>query len=118
MNFLFNLNAPRQFQLTIFIIITPFYYNKIITFFLFLKKYVKSPHVLYLIVGNERKLSTILMMTAGFCGTLMTPMAANFNFLPVSLLKMKSEFGVIEEQIPTALFLIVVHIVLMYYWAF
>ncbi len=57
-------------------------------------------------------------MTGGFCGTLLTPMAANFNTLPVALLEMKQEFGVIKAQAPIALALIVIHIALMYFWAF
>ena len=59
-----------------------------------------------------------LAMTGGFCGTLLTPMAANFNTLPVALLEMKQEFGVIKAQAPIALALIVIHIALMYFWAF
>ncbi|MFO8070135.1 MAG: DUF979 family protein, partial [Alkalibacterium sp.] len=47
-----------------------------------------------------------------------TPMAANFNALPVALLEMKNPNGVIKEQLPYALLMIVVHILLMYYWAF
>ncbi|AQP52784.1 hypothetical protein CBF34_07295 [Vagococcus penaei] len=68
--------------------------------------------------GADPIITAALAMTAGFCGTLLTPMAANFNILPASLLEMKNEFGVIKEQAITALILIVVHIVLMYYWAF
>ena len=45
-------------------------------------------------------------------------MAANFNTLPVALLEMKDEFGVIKAQLPVALLLIVAHIALMYFWAF
>ena len=43
---------------------------------------------------------------------------ANFNTLPVALLEMKQEFGVIKAQAPIALALIVIHIALMYFWAF
>lgn len=57
-------------------------------------------------------------MTAGYCGTLLTPMAANFNALPASLMDMKSPYGVIKEQAVIAFLMIVVHIVLMYFWAF
>ncbi|QLK86323.1 DUF979 domain-containing protein [Staphylococcus sp. 17KM0847] len=68
--------------------------------------------------GGDPVIAGALAMTGGFCGTLLTPMAANFNTLPVALLEMKSEFSVIKAQAPVALILIGVHIVLMYVWAF
>lgn len=68
--------------------------------------------------GGDPIVAGALAMTGGFCGTLLTPMAANFNTLPVALLEMKQEFGVIKAQAPIALTLIVIHIALMYFWAF
>lgn len=68
--------------------------------------------------GGDPIIAGALAMTGGFCGTLLTPMAANFNTLPVALLEMKQEFGVIKAQAPIALALIVIHIALMYFWAF
>jgi uncharacterized membrane protein len=68
--------------------------------------------------GADPVIAGALAMTAGFCGTLMTPMAANFNALPAALLEMKNPNGVIKAQTPIALVLIVVHIALMYFWAF
>ncbi|MGE7365348.1 DUF979 domain-containing protein [Desemzia incerta] len=68
--------------------------------------------------GGDPVIAGALAMTVGFCGTLLTPMAANFNALPAALLEMKSETGVIKEQTPLALVMIVVHIALMYFWAF
>lgn len=68
--------------------------------------------------GADPVIAGALAMTAGYCGTLMTPMAANFNALPVALLEMKNPNGVIKEQLPYALIMIVVHISLMYFWAF
>lgn len=68
--------------------------------------------------GGDPIVAGALAMTGGFCGTLFTPMAANFNTLPVALLEMKQEFGVIKAQAPIALALIVIHIALMYFWAF
>lgn len=68
--------------------------------------------------GADPVIAGALAMTAGFCGTLMTPMAANFNALPAALLEMKNPNGVIKAQTPMALVLIVVHIALMYFWAF
>lgn len=68
--------------------------------------------------GGDPVIAGALAMTVGFCGTLLTPMAANFNALPAALLEMKNESGVIKEQTPIALIMIVVHIALMYFWAF
>jgi uncharacterized membrane protein len=59
-----------------------------------------------------------LGLTAGYCGTLMTPMAANFNIMPAALLETKSKYSIIKAQIPVALCLLAAHIVLMYFWAF
>lgn len=59
-----------------------------------------------------------LGLTAGYCGTLMTPMAANFNILPAALLETKNKYTVILLQLPMALFMLAVHIVLMYFLAF
>ncbi len=57
-------------------------------------------------------------MLAGFCGTLMTPMAANFNLVPAVLLELRDRYGVVRRQIPTALPLLVVNIVFIYLFAF
>lgn len=56
-------------------------------------------------------------MLSGFCGTLMTPMAANFNLVPVALLELPDRYAVIRVQIPTALALLVVNTMLMYIFA-
>ncbi len=57
-------------------------------------------------------------MLAGFCGTLMTPMAANFNLVPAALLDLKDKGAVIRAQIPTALPLLAVNIALLYWLGF
>ncbi|WP_136612237.1 DUF979 domain-containing protein [Sinomonas albida] len=57
-------------------------------------------------------------MLAGFCGTLCTPMAANFNLVPSALLEMKNKYGVITAQLGTAFPLLVVNTALMYFLAF
>ena len=54
-----------------------------------------------------------LGMLTGYCGTLLTPMAANFNIVPAVLLELRSQYAVIVSQIPTALALLAVNIVLM-----
>ncbi|MFB5190600.1 DUF979 domain-containing protein [Alicyclobacillus fastidiosus] len=53
-------------------------------------------------------------MFAGYCGTLMTPMAANFNIVPAALLDLKDKNYVIRTQFPTAIILLGVNIILMY----
>ncbi len=57
-------------------------------------------------------------MLAGFCGTLMTPMAANFNIVPAALLDLKDRNAVVKMQIPTALPLLLFNIGLLYWAAF
>ncbi|MDR6520378.1 DUF979 domain-containing protein [Variovorax atrisoli] len=57
-------------------------------------------------------------MFSGYCGTLMTPMAANFNIVPAALLELPDKNAVIRVQIPTAATLLVVNIFLMYFLMF
>jgi len=52
-------------------------------------------------------------MLCGYCGTLMTPMAANFNLVPVALLELSDRNAVIRAQIPTALPLLAGNLVLL-----
>jgi len=54
-----------------------------------------------------------LALTSGYCGTLMTPMAANFNIVPVALLDMKSKYGVIKQQFYIALPVLAFQIIFM-----
>ena len=69
-------------------------------------------------LGADPIMAGALAMTAGYCGTLLTPMAANFNALPAALMDMKDQNGVIKAQAGVALVMIVVHIFLMYFLAF
>lgn len=57
-------------------------------------------------------------MLAGFCGTLLTPMAANFNIVPAVLLELTDRYSVIKAQIGTALPLLAFNIALLYWLAF
>ena len=57
-------------------------------------------------------------MLAGFCGTLMTPMAANFNIVPAALLDLADRNAVVKAQIGTALPLLAVNIALIWWLAF
>lgn len=54
-----------------------------------------------------------LALTCGYCGTLCTPMAANFNMVPVAILEMKDKNGVIKKQVLVAVIMLVVQIVMM-----
>jgi len=53
-------------------------------------------------------------MLAGYCGTLMTPMAANFNIVPAALLELRNQYGVVKVQIATAIPLLICNIVILY----
>jgi uncharacterized membrane protein len=68
--------------------------------------------------GGDPAVVGAIGMLAGFCGTLMTPMAANFNLVPAALLELKDQNGVIKAQIGTAIPLLVVNILLIYFLAF
>lgn len=64
--------------------------------------------------GGDPIVCSVLALTAGYCGTLLTPMAANFNVLPAALLELKDKNAVIKVQAPIAIILLLVHILLMY----
>ena len=64
--------------------------------------------------GGDPVVCSVLALTAGYCGTLLTPMAANFNMLPAALLELKDKNAVIKAQAPIAIILLVTHIFLMY----
>ena len=68
--------------------------------------------------GGDPAVVGAVGMLAGFCGTLMTPMAANFNLVPAALLELKDQYGVIRAQVATALPLLLVNILLIYLLAF
>ena len=72
----------------------------------------------FLIAQGANPVVGALGLTAGYCGTLMTPMAANFNIMPAALLETKSKYAIIISQLPVALIMLAVHIVLMYVLAF
>ena len=54
-------------------------------------------------------------MLAGFCGTLLTPMAANFNIVPAALLDLRDRYAVIRAQVATALPLLLFNILLLWW---
>lgn len=63
--------------------------------------------------GNPSVMAAIGMFSA-YCGTLMTPMAANFNIIPTALLDLPDRNAVIKAQIGTALPLLAANIILLY----
>ncbi|HTD29505.1 MAG TPA: DUF979 family protein [Xanthomonadaceae bacterium] len=68
--------------------------------------------------GADAAVVGSLGMLTGYCGTLLTPMAANFNIVPAVLLELDDRNGVIRAQWPTALLLLVVNLTLMMWLAF
>ena len=59
-----------------------------------------------------------LGLTAAYCGTLCTPMAANFNIVPAALLETKNKYSVIKSQVPFAVVMLLIHVLLLYTLAF
>ena len=68
--------------------------------------------------GGDPTIMSAIGMLSGFCGTLMTPMAANFNIVPTALLELPDENAVIKVQVPTALLLLGANILLMNFFVF
>lgn len=72
--------------------------------------------------GGDPAIVCAIGMLSGFCGTLTTPMAANFNVVPAALLDLpdrEAPFnGVIRAQIPTAAIVLLINMALMYFLAF
>lgn len=68
--------------------------------------------------GANPAIAGALALTAGYCGTLMSPMGANFNIMPAALLEMEDKNGIIKRQFPIAILLLFIHILLMYFLAF
>ena len=67
--------------------------------------------------GNPAVIGAVGML-AGFCGTLLTPMAANFNIVPAALLELKDQNAVIRQQIGTAIPLWVCNVIIIYVGGF
>jgi uncharacterized membrane protein len=65
--------------------------------------------------GGNPAIMAALGMFAGYCGTLLTPMAANFNIVPAMLLDLKDKNAVIKAQLPVAIPLMIVNMLLMYF---
>ncbi|KQV91199.1 permease [Massilia sp. Root351] len=71
--------------------------------------------VLVNVYGANPAVMAAIGMFSGYCGTLMTPMAANFNIVPAALLDLHDKHAVIKAQIPTALPLLGANMLLLYF---
>lgn len=67
--------------------------------------------------GADPVIIGMIGLTTGYCGTLITPMAANFNLLPVAMLDMKDRFGVIKNQLLLAFCLLIFQICYMLFFS-
>ena len=65
--------------------------------------------------GGNPAIMAAIGMLSGYCGTLMTPMAANFNIVPALLLELRDKNAVIKAQLPIALTILAANIALMYF---
>lgn len=74
--------------------------------------------VLVLQHGGNPAVMAAIGMFSGYCGTLMTPMAANFNIVPAALLELPDRNAVIKAQTPTGVLLLIVNIFLLYFLMF
>ena len=75
------------------------------------------PLLIHLHGANPAILGALGMLT-GYCGTLFTPMAANFNIVPVALLELPNQYDVIRAQWKTGAILLIVNMILMYVLVF
>ncbi len=65
--------------------------------------------------GGNPAIMAALGMLSGYCGTLVTPMAANFNVVPAMLLELEDRQAVIKAQLPIALVILTANVALMYF---
>jgi uncharacterized membrane protein len=78
---------------------------------------VGVPILLGVYHGNPAVMAAIGMMS-GYCGTLLTPMAANFNIVPAALLELPDKNAVIRAQVPTAVTLLLANVLLLNFLMF
>jgi len=68
--------------------------------------------------GGDPVIMAAVGMLSGFCGTLLTPMAANFNIVPAAVLELKDRNAVIKAQAPTAFLLLAANTIVMSLFVF
>jgi uncharacterized membrane protein len=64
--------------------------------------------------GGNAAIMAAIGMLSGYCGTLLTPMAANFNIVPAMLLELRDKHAVIRAQAPMALVIFAANVALMW----
>lgn len=69
-------------------------------------------------MGGDPTIIGAIGMLSGFCGTLMTPMAANFNIIPVALLNIDDKNAVIKVQFLSGMLILIANTLLIYFLAF
>jgi uncharacterized membrane protein len=74
--------------------------------------------ILVLGLGADPVVVGAVGMLAGFCGTLLSPMAANFNIVPAVLLELPDRYAVIRAQVATAVPLWLFNTALIWGFAF
>lgn len=74
--------------------------------------------ILVLQHGGNPAVMAAIGMFSGYCGTLMTPMAANYNIVPAALLELPDKNAVIKAQVPTGVLLLIVNVFLLYFLMF
>lgn len=74
--------------------------------------------VLVVGLGGSPVVVGAIGMLAGFCGTLLSPMAANFNIVPAALLNLPDRYAVIRAQWPTAVLLWLFNTAMIWGFAF
>lgn len=78
---------------------------------------VGLPFIVGLHHGNPAIMAAIGMLS-GYCGTLMTPMAANFNLVPAMLLELNDRNAVVKAQVPIGLAILSANILILYFAVF
>ena len=68
--------------------------------------------------GGNPAIIGVLGMLSGYSGTLITPMAANFNIVPAVLLELENKHQVIFMQVIPGIAVLIFNIFLMYSFAF
>jgi uncharacterized membrane protein len=66
--------------------------------------------------GADPSALAVWTLTVGACGTLVTPMAANFNLVPAALLDLPDPYGVLKKQWPFGVAMWTGHVLWM--WLF
>jgi uncharacterized membrane protein len=64
--------------------------------------------------GANPAMVAAIGMLSGYCGTLMTPMAANFNIIPAALLELQDRNLVIKAQLPSGIGILFANLILLY----